>query len=162
QLVSGFPARWLDRLTYRGRRLARSRASALAVMQDFRAIMTATNAPELVDLDRDIAAFATDMPPQKARTPLLDRPMNGEEVWELMRAARAGRYTSIEIVAAVEASLAQRDLAAIERFQSILCDFLARSYHWDLWAVAYAARGGCGDDEFDYFRQWLILQGREV
>jgi hypothetical protein len=23
-------------------------------------------------------------------------------------------------------------------------------------------RGGCGDDEFDYFRQWVVLQGKDV
>ncbi|MFH7813460.1 DUF4240 domain-containing protein, partial [Acetobacter lovaniensis] len=32
----------------------------------------------------------------------------------------------------------------------------------DLWAVAYAARGGCGDDAFDYFCAWLVHQGRDT
>ncbi len=36
------------------------------------------------------------------------------------------------------------------------------SYRQDLWAAAYIYRGGCGDDSFDYFRFWLITQGREV
>jgi hypothetical protein len=53
-------------------------------------------------------------------------------------------------------------LTEIERFQQILRQFLDQSYRWDLWAVAYTARGGCGDDEFDYFRQWVILQGKDV
>src|SRR5207249_2864596 len=39
---------------------------------------------------------------------------------------------------------------------------LNKTYTWELWAVAYAARGGCGDDEFAYFRSWLILQGSET
>lgn len=38
----------------------------------------------------------------------------------------------------------------------------AISYKQDLWAVAYVVMGGCGDDSFDYFRYWLIFQGREV
>jgi hypothetical protein len=29
----------------------------------------------------------------------------------------------------------------------------------DLWAAIYAIRGGCGDDSFDYFREWLIGRG---
>lgn len=36
------------------------------------------------------------------------------------------------------------------------------SYRQDLWAAAYIYRGGCGDDSFDYFRYWLITQGRKV
>ena len=31
-----------------------------------------------------------------------------------------------------------------------------------LWAVAYIVLGGCSDDGFDYFRFWLIAQGRKV
>ena len=36
------------------------------------------------------------------------------------------------------------------------------SYRWDLWGAAYLANGGCSDDGFDYFRGWLIGQGRKV
>ncbi|HUR54758.1 MAG TPA: DUF4240 domain-containing protein [Gemmataceae bacterium] len=42
-------------------------------------------------------------------------------------------------------------------------DFYAReSYDWTLWGAAYLINGGCSDDGFDYFRDWLILQGRDV
>ena len=34
------------------------------------------------------------------------------------------------------------------------------SYRWDLWSAAYLANGGCSGDGFDYFRGWLIGQGR--
>lgn len=36
------------------------------------------------------------------------------------------------------------------------------SYKQDLWAAAYIVLGGCSDDGFDYFRFWLIAQGRKV
>lgn len=39
---------------------------------------------------------------------------------------------------------------------------LARAYGWDLWAAAYIINGGCSDDGFDYFRDWLISRGRRV
>jgi hypothetical protein len=32
----------------------------------------------------------------------------------------------------------------------------------DQWGAAYLANGGCSDDGFDYFRGWLIGQGRKV
>ncbi|MEE1755173.1 DUF4240 domain-containing protein [Streptomyces sp. SP18CS02] len=37
-----------------------------------------------------------------------------------------------------------------------------RAYSWDLWGAAAILMGGAGDDAFDYFRCWLIGQGREV
>ena len=42
-----------------------------------------------------------------------------------------------------------------------LYDRLHRAgYTWDLWGVAYIAHGGCSDDSFEYFRNWLISRGR--
>ncbi len=37
-----------------------------------------------------------------------------------------------------------------------------RAYRWDLWGAAWLLLGGASDDAFDYFRCWLIGQGREV
>ncbi|MEU8523150.1 DUF4240 domain-containing protein [Streptomyces sp. NBC_01216] len=37
-----------------------------------------------------------------------------------------------------------------------------RAYSWELWGAAVVLLGGASDDAFDYFRCWLIGQGREV
>ncbi|MEK2475301.1 DUF4240 domain-containing protein [Streptomyces noursei] len=37
-----------------------------------------------------------------------------------------------------------------------------RAYTWDLWAAAALMLDGASDDAFDYFRCWLIGQGRHV
>ncbi|MGW2346848.1 DUF4240 domain-containing protein [Streptomyces sp. NPDC001661] len=37
-----------------------------------------------------------------------------------------------------------------------------RAYRWDLWGAAWVLLDGASDDAFDYFRCWLIGQGREV
>ncbi|MFI5755399.1 DUF4240 domain-containing protein [Streptomyces sp. NPDC051569] len=37
-----------------------------------------------------------------------------------------------------------------------------RAYRWDLWGAAVVLLGGASDDAFDYFRCWLIGQGREI
>lgn len=39
---------------------------------------------------------------------------------------------------------------------------LVQSYRWDLWGAAYLINGGCSDDGFDYFRDFLISEGKEV
>lgn len=47
-------------------------------------------------------------------------------------------------------------------FDDHVCRLLNVSYLGDLWCAAYIACGGCSDDGFDYFRGWLISQGRET
>jgi len=37
-----------------------------------------------------------------------------------------------------------------------------KSYNDRLWAAAYVINGGCSDDGFDYFRGWLMAQGKDV
>jgi hypothetical protein len=37
-----------------------------------------------------------------------------------------------------------------------------RGYRWDLWGAAWVLLDGASDDAFDFFRCWLIGQGREV
>jgi hypothetical protein len=122
-----------------------------------------TKEPDLADIDRQIAAFIDEAEPARpAAATLASRRMDEQAFWGLIAAARAIAETNGEMVVSIQATLATLDLAAIERFQEILCKYLDRSYRWDLWAVACAARGGCGDDAFDYFRQGLILRGKDV
>ncbi len=39
---------------------------------------------------------------------------------------------------------------------------LSDSYSSELWCAAYVMRGGCSDDGFEYFRNWLISRGKDV
>ena len=39
---------------------------------------------------------------------------------------------------------------------------MVRSYLSELWCAAYVFKGGCSDDGFEYFRCWLISQGKET
>jgi hypothetical protein len=44
----------------------------------------------------------------------------------------------------------------------VLSGLTAASRLMSLWAAGYVINGGCSDDGFDYFRGWLIMQGRQV
>ncbi|MEV4072379.1 DUF4240 domain-containing protein [Nonomuraea fuscirosea] len=47
-------------------------------------------------------------------------------------------------------------------FDQHLTDLLRAAYRADLWGAAYLINDGCSDDGFEYFRCWLVSQGREV
>lgn len=90
--------------------------------------------------------------------------VNRREFWDVIEQARTDvRGADAEMVAerAVEmlAVLPQEQIAAAAQ---TLWDLMADSYRGDLWVAAYLINGGCSDDGFEYFRGWLITQGREV
>lgn len=86
-------------------------------------------------------------------------------VWELVDRARAdvADPSDAEAVAArMTELLSARPAEEIAAFAQPVWDLLAASYTWDLWAAAYVINGGASDDGFEYFRGWLIAQGRAV
>ncbi|MGW2449121.1 DUF4240 domain-containing protein [Streptomyces sp. NPDC001675] len=91
--------------------------------------------------------------------------MNTVQFWQLIAAARCQAFDpdESEMVAREATSLlASRPIKEIVAAQQVLWDLMAESYSNPLWAAAYIINGGCSDDGFDYFRGWLIAQGREV
>jgi hypothetical protein len=88
------------------------------------------------------------------------------DVWNLVERARddlGERAADADAVAQRMVALpAQREPADIVAFGKALWELLSESYRADLWAAAYVINGGASDDGFDYFRGWLIAQGREV
>jgi hypothetical protein len=113
-------------------------------------------AAERLSEDRE-ALRAERLPPLPAAT---DRRRIDEPVfWELISAARSAAPTTLEQLAELGESLRVFGAAQIKRFGSLYAKFMRKLYHWDVWALAYAARGGCSDAAFEEFRTWLILQG---
>ena len=91
--------------------------------------------------------------------------MDTKDFWKLIDDARTlvVEPSDAEAVAGrVTALLAERPADDILAAQQLLWDLMAASYRAPLWAAAYTINGGCSDDGFDYFRGWLIAQGREV
>ena len=39
--------------------------------------------------------------------------------------------------------------------------FRGQANTWELWGAIYIIHGGCGDDSFNDFREWVIGQGRD-
>ncbi|APU41270.1 DUF4240 domain-containing protein [Streptomyces sp. TN58] len=101
--------------------------------------------------------------------------MDKTTFWQLIETARAdtAAETAADTGAGADATegevarrsgqlLAARPQAEIAAAQQVLWDLLAESYRSPLWAAAYLINGGCSDDGFDYFRGWLLTQGRAV
>jgi hypothetical protein len=91
--------------------------------------------------------------------------MDKQRFWQLIEAAREQAADPDDADAVVHRAVslpAARPAEEIVAAQQVLWDPMADSYTNPLWAAAYVINGRCSDDGFDYFRGWLIVQGREV
>lgn len=86
--------------------------------------------------------------------------MNMDKFWSLIERAREGADCS-EMASRLKVLLMDLSADDVLGFQQQLWLRLNESYRWDLWAIAYIVNGGCSDDGFEYFRGWLISQGRQ-
>ncbi|MFF4153768.1 DUF4240 domain-containing protein [Streptomyces sp. NPDC001651] len=91
--------------------------------------------------------------------------MDKQRFWQLIEDTRApisGPGDGQDVARRASAELALRPAGEIVAAERALWGLMADSYTTPLWAAAYLINGGCSDDGFDYFRGWLIAQGREV
>lgn len=88
--------------------------------------------------------------------------MDNAAFWGIIGGAKEASSNSYERPDALRAALEKLSPAEVQGFQEA---YIARVYHaytWPLWGAAYVMNGGCSDDGFDYFRDWLISEGQSV
>ncbi|WP_320777564.1 DUF4240 domain-containing protein [Streptomyces sp. CRN 30] len=89
--------------------------------------------------------------------------MDETEFWELVDSAReAAEGDPEEHADLLVERLVQLDPEAVLDFARHFEWRYNRAYTWELWGAAAVLLGGASDDAFDFFRCWLIGQGREV
>ncbi|MGW1077829.1 DUF4240 domain-containing protein [Streptomyces sp. NPDC002537] len=89
--------------------------------------------------------------------------MDETEFWELIDTTREAAEGDAEDQADLLVErLMQLDPDRVVDFARHFEARYNRSYLWDLWGAAAVLLNGASDDAFDFFRCWLIGQGREV
>jgi hypothetical protein len=89
--------------------------------------------------------------------------MDETEFWELVDASRAAAEDDPDEQAdQLVERLVRLDPDAVLDFARHFESRYNRAYRWDLWGAAWVLLDGASDDAFDFFRCWLIGQGREV
>jgi hypothetical protein len=89
--------------------------------------------------------------------------MDETEFWEIVDSTReAADGDPEEHADLLVEQLAQLDPDAVVDFARHFETRFNRAYRWDVWGAADIMLGGASDDAFDYFRCWLIGQGRHV
>jgi len=90
----------------------------------------------------------------------VDRAIDENCFWELIETAKQNSQSSHKQLDLLLTALETFKAAEIKKFLLTLNGKMDALLHWDVWALAYLLMGGCSDDAFEYFRSWVILQGR--
>lgn len=88
--------------------------------------------------------------------------MREDDFWNIIETARREADDVEAIAAAILTALTNQSAEEIVSFDEHQSRLMNASYTTNLWGAAYLINGGCSDDGFDYFRSWLIVQGRQV
>lgn len=88
--------------------------------------------------------------------------MDNTTFWEIIERVRMASPGKDERPEALRAVLDELSPEEIQDFQESYIAQVYGAYTWPLWGAAYVMNGGCSDDCFDYFRDWLISEGRTV
>ena len=86
--------------------------------------------------------------------------MNEDTFWQLIEQSRKQSDDPDEQADALAKILKQRTPEELIEFDKIMYDKRKELYRWDLWGIGYIVNGGCSDDGFEYFRCWVIGQGK--
>ncbi|MBT2688793.1 DUF4240 domain-containing protein [Bacillus sp. ISL-47] len=82
--------------------------------------------------------------------------------WEMLETSRRKGEDPEEQLEWLINVLSRRPVKDIVMFDYWFNQNYNKSYTSNLWAAAYIIMGGCSDDCFDYFRAWLLYQGKET
>ncbi len=82
--------------------------------------------------------------------------------WELIKLNREKSEDKFDFIENLSNQLEEFKLTEIKRFERTFLSKYNELNRWEIWALAYIVRRGCGDDAFDYFKAWVISKGKEA
>jgi len=88
--------------------------------------------------------------------------MNISAFWKIIDDARTDATDDEEFLTRIDSRIRMLRPAELLEFQRHFKKIHTESYSWTLWGAAYLMNGGCSDDGFDYFRAWLLAEGRDT
>jgi hypothetical protein len=91
-------------------------------------------------------------------------PMRATQFWKVIDAARGTSDPTARSASpsALKNQLKSFSVSRLASFDVRYDDIMDQLDRWSVWDAGYAAAQGMGDDDFDYFRDWLIGKGQIV
>ena len=88
--------------------------------------------------------------------------MDRSAFWKIIGDARSDARDDEAFLSRIDSRLRTLTPKELLEFEGHFNKIRSESYAWCLWGAAYLMNGGCSDDGFEYFRAWLMAQGRQT
>ncbi len=88
------------------------------------------------------------------------RKINEDIFWQLIDGNRKVSTDQFNFLDNLKSTLETFHPKELRKFDKLLITKANELNTWEHWALAYIIRGGCGDDEFDYFKVWCVSKGQ--
>jgi len=138
------------------------RQFALDGLNKFKTGLQQLNDPEEIKRVEKLIHTVTYLQKPKPRPSTDKRKIDEALFWKLISEARKNAADKFEFIENLKNGLETFRPNELRNFQKHLLTNLNELNLWDLWALAYIVKRGCGDDGFDYFKSWVISKGREA
>ncbi len=101
-------------------------------------------------------------PPKNTNFTSSDKLMDEEQFWKIIQTTKDNSHGDFEEQQeALATELHKLTPDDIILFGNRFRYFRGQANTWELWGAIYIIHGGCGDDAFNDFREWVIGQGKE-
>lgn len=89
--------------------------------------------------------------------------MNPDKFWKLIEKAKKESNGNFDNqVDYIVEKLSKASITNILKFDRLFGEYFAKIHSSTIWAAANIIQNGCSDDGYDYFRAWLIGQGKYI
>lgn len=88
--------------------------------------------------------------------------LDEDKFWKIINQSLKNTTNQDEQEAFLIQEISKLTLKEMVGFRLKTDKLLSDSYNSELWCAAYVMRGGCSDDGFEYFRNWLISKGKDM
>ncbi|WP_040254731.1 DUF4240 domain-containing protein [Psychroserpens mesophilus] len=119
------------------------------------------NATEITKLNSILDNVNTLEKPRPKKT-TDKRKIDEELFWQLIELNRKKSEDKIDFIENLSNQLEEFKPTEIKKFERTFLTKCQELNRWEIWALAYIARRGCGDDAFDYFKAWVISKGKKT
>ncbi len=88
--------------------------------------------------------------------------LDEQQFWEIVDASLKNTNNEMEQMSFLIKEIEKLHPKAIIGFRLRTDKLLYDTYTSEMWCAGYIMNGGCSDDGFEYFRNWIISRGKEV
>lgn len=88
--------------------------------------------------------------------------MPEDKFWQLIDNSITESNSNYQVqIVSLKQILAKLSPEEIIQFNNTFYSLMGMAYDNKLWGAAYVINGGCSDDDFEYFREYLIAHGKD-